>query len=65
MHKVLITTVPFGQRDRKPIEILESLSVEICYREKCGNMKISFQDVSSRLSNPISKFIHSSVGINH
>ena len=28
MHKVLITTVPFGQRDRKPIEILESLSVE-------------------------------------
>ena len=28
MHKVLITSVPFGQKDRKPIEILDSLSVD-------------------------------------
>ena len=28
MHKVLITSVPFGTNDKKPIEILESLSVD-------------------------------------
>jgi len=28
MHKALITSVPFGQKDRKPIDILDSLSVE-------------------------------------
>ena len=28
MHKVLITSVPFGVKDKKPIEILESLPVD-------------------------------------
>ncbi|SVE47020.1 uncharacterized protein METZ01_LOCUS499874, partial [marine metagenome] len=28
VHKVLITSVPFGVKDKKPIEILESLPVD-------------------------------------
>ena len=28
MHKVLITSIPFGQKDKFPIEILESLSTD-------------------------------------
>ena len=48
MHKVLITSVPFGQKNRKPIEILDSLSVD--YEINKIGRKLSEDELKSMIN---------------
>ena len=48
MHKVLITSVPFGQKNRKPIEILDSLSVD--YEINKIGRKLSEDELQSMIN---------------